>query len=106
MGPKQMLRALHHPPPTLPDGDKYQPQQVPPHSPYQPPPRQSHEGFSQPKQRGQSQPENNGARVRGESVGFPGCLVIAINLITSRSPRLPLSLPKASSGFAADSHMA
>lgn len=42
----------------------------------------------------------------GESVGFPGCLVIAINLITSRSPRPPLSLPKASAGFAADSHMA
>lgn len=32
----------------------------------------------------------------GESVGFPGCLAIAINLITSRSPRPPLSLPKAS----------
>lgn len=61
---------------------------------------------SQLKQQGHSQPENNGAGVRGESVGFPGCLVVAINLITSRSPRLPLSLPKASAGFAADSHMA
>lgn len=32
----------------------------------------------------------------GESVGFRGCLAITINLITSWSPRPPLSLPKAS----------
>lgn len=39
-------------------------------------------------------------------MGFPGCLAIAVNLITSWFPRPPLSLPKASAGFAADSHMA
>lgn len=32
----------------------------------------------------------------GESVGVPGCLAIAINLITLWSPRPPLALPKAS----------
>ena len=39
-----MFRALHYPHPTLPDGDKYQSQQGPPHYPYQPPPRTKSRG--------------------------------------------------------------
>jgi hypothetical protein len=66
-------------------------------SPYQPPPcRKPQEALSQ----------EQWGWARGESAGFLGSLVTAINLITSRSPRLPVSLPKAAAGFAADSHTA